>query len=137
MMMITMMRVMMMMVLMLIFMMMMVMMVIFSPQRIPDYLSCRQRGRQIKQCFLFRHLTIQMMYYDPNEYIGHSIVIDGVEAFTCIAPIAGQTSKYKTCFIGGLVYIPPRAKVGIKMLYAPRRVCLFEDTSYFGMFRVT
>ncbi|XP_030833153.1 uncharacterized protein LOC100890814 [Strongylocentrotus purpuratus] len=79
----------------------------------------------------------QMMYYDPNEYIGHSIVIDGVEAFTCIAPIAGQTSKYKTCFIGGLVYIPPRAKVGIKMLYAPRRVCLFEDTSYFGMFRVT
>nr|XP_054754428.1 uncharacterized protein LOC129260481 isoform X1 [Lytechinus pictus] len=79
----------------------------------------------------------QMMYYDPNEYIGHTIVIDGVEAFTCIAPISEQTSKYKTCFIGGLVYLPPRAKVAIKMLYTPRRVCLFEDTSYFGMFRVT
>ncbi|XP_041465354.1 uncharacterized protein LOC121415993 isoform X2 [Lytechinus variegatus] len=79
----------------------------------------------------------QMMYYDPNEYIGHSIVIDGVEAFTCIAPISEQTSKYKTCFIGGLVYLPPRTKVAIKMLYTPRRVCLFEDTSYFGMFRVT
>ena len=78
-----------------------------------------------------------MMYYDPHEYIGHSIVINGVEAFTCIAPIAQRANKYKTCFIGGLAYIPERALVGIKMLYTPRQVCLFEDTSYFGMFKVS
>ncbi|XP_071509901.1 uncharacterized protein [Diadema antillarum] len=79
----------------------------------------------------------QMMYYDPNEYIGHSIMVNGVELFTCIAPVEQRQNKYKTCFIGGLVYVPENSQIGIKMLYTPRQVCLFEDTSYFGMFRVS